>query len=59
MKEGYFMADHKQNQFQNDVDQYQMENVMKQPKKGYYRVGYETTTGNETSPNHSVKKRGK
>jgi len=53
------MADHKQNQFQNDVDQYQMENVLKQPKKGYYRVGYETTTGNETSPNHSVKKRGK
>jgi hypothetical protein len=36
-------------QFQNDMNQYKMPNALQKSKKPQYRVGYEATTGNNTS----------
>jgi hypothetical protein len=43
-------------QFQNDMDQYMMPNALKQKRDYNYRVGYEATTGNRTSPDHEIGK---
>lgn len=44
-------------QFQDDLEQYKMDNVVNTPKNYVYRVGYETTTGNATTPEHTVVKK--
>lgn len=44
-------------QFQDDLEQYKMDNVLNTPKNYVYRVGYETTTGNATAPEHTVVKK--
>jgi hypothetical protein len=43
-------------QFQNDLEQYNMDNVVNAPKNYVYRVGYESSTGNSTNENHIAKK---
>jgi hypothetical protein len=44
-------------QFQDDLEQYKMPNALKQSKAGTYQVGYEASTGNNTSPDHEVGKK--
>jgi hypothetical protein len=44
-------------QFQDDLEQYKMPNALKQSKHATYKVGYETTTGNRTSPDHEIGKK--
>lgn len=48
MKGALVMANSKEKQFQKDYTQYEMNNVLKQPKIGHYKVGYGATTGNNT-----------
>ncbi|WP_198020520.1 hypothetical protein [Anoxybacteroides tepidamans] len=43
-------------QFQQDLQQYHMDNVVNAPKNYVYRVGYEASTGNSTNENHIAKK---
>jgi hypothetical protein len=44
-------------QYQDDLEQYKMENVVNAPKNYVYRVGYESSSGNATTPEHSVVKK--
>lgn len=44
-------------QFQNDIDQYKMPEALKRSKQPTYNVGYEATTGNQTSPDHNISKK--
>lgn len=44
-------------EFQEDLDQYKMPEALKQPKKGIYQVGYEASTGNDTSRGKDISKR--
>ncbi|MRX74180.1 hypothetical protein GJU40_18830 [Bacillus lacus] len=47
-------AGKKPGQYQDNHEQYRMPDALKQEKDYSYRVGYESTTGNETSPDHTV-----
>jgi len=42
--------------FQDDLEQYKMDNVLNAPKNYVYRVGYEASTGNSTEENNISKK---
>ncbi len=44
-------------QFQQDLDQYKMPDALQQQQNVTYNVGYEASTGNNTSPNHDVAKK--
>lgn len=43
-------------QFQQDLDQYNMDNVINAPKNYVYRVGYEASSGNPTGNHDEAKK---
>ena len=43
-------------QFQQDVKQYNMDNVINAPKNYVYRVGYEASSGNPTENHDEAKK---
>jgi len=49
--------ENKNNQIQQDLEQYQMPDSLKQQDEATYNVGYETTTGNKTAPNHDISKK--
>ena len=42
--------------FQDDLEQYNMDNVLNAPKDYVYRVGYEASTGNSTEENEVTRK---
>ncbi|QNF30156.1 MULTISPECIES: hypothetical protein [Metabacillus] len=44
-------------QFQDDLEQYKMPDSLKQSTQPTYKVGYETSTGNRTSPDHEIGKK--
>ncbi|MED3906096.1 MULTISPECIES: hypothetical protein [Geobacillus] len=44
-------------QFQDDFDQYWMDNVIRTPKNYVYQVGYEASSGNPTGDHQEAKKR--
>ncbi|WP_187143749.1 hypothetical protein [Bacillus tuaregi] len=46
----------KAGEFQN-MEQYRMPSALKQPKNFHYRVGYTSTTGNETNGKEEPGKR--
>jgi hypothetical protein len=43
-------------QFQQDIKQYNMDNVINTPKSYVYRVGYEASSGNPTGNHDEAKK---
>ncbi|AGE22158.1 hypothetical protein GK107_07680 [Geobacillus thermoleovorans] len=43
-------------QFQDDLDQYRMDNVIHAPKHYVYQVGYEASSGNPTGGHRDAKK---
>jgi hypothetical protein len=43
-------------QFQQDAEQYNMDNVINAPKNYVYRVGYEASSGNPTGSHDEAKK---
>jgi hypothetical protein len=43
-------------QFQQDIKQYNMDNVTNAPKDYVYRVGYEASSGNPTGNHDEAKK---
>ncbi|WP_374717164.1 hypothetical protein [Geobacillus thermodenitrificans] len=43
-------------QFQDDFDQYRMDNVIRTPKNYVYQVGYEASSGNPTGDHQEAKK---
>jgi hypothetical protein len=43
-------------QFQQDIKQYNMDNVINAPKDYVYRVGYEASSGNPTGNHDEAKK---
>jgi hypothetical protein len=43
-------------QFQQDLGQYNMDNVINAPKNYVYRVGYEASSGNPTGNHDEAKK---
>jgi hypothetical protein len=45
-----------EHQFQQDVKQYNMDNVINAPKNYVYRVGYEASSGNPTGSHDEAKK---
>jgi hypothetical protein len=44
-------------QFQQDLDQYKMPEVLQEQGNITYNVGYEASTGNQTDPNHEISKK--
>jgi hypothetical protein len=45
-----------EHRFQQDVKQYNMDNVINAPKNYVYRVGYEASSGNPTGSHDEAKK---
>ncbi|MFC4183449.1 hypothetical protein [Saccharococcus thermophilus] len=43
-------------QFQQDIKQYNMDNIINAPKDYVYRVGYEASSGNPTGDHDVAKK---
>jgi hypothetical protein len=43
-------------QFQQDIKQYNMDNIINAPKDYVYRVGYEASSGNPTGNHDEAKK---
>ncbi|AGT31944.1 hypothetical protein M493_08325 [Geobacillus genomosp. 3] len=43
-------------QFQDDLDQYRMDNVIHAPKHYVYQVGYEASSGNPTGDHREARK---
>jgi hypothetical protein len=43
-------------QFQQDIKQYNMDNVINAPKNYVYQVGYEASSGNPTGNHDEAKK---
>jgi hypothetical protein len=43
-------------QFEQDAEQYNMDNIINAPKNYVYRVGYEASSGNPTDNHDEAKK---